>query len=85
MEIQQVQHIYIIDMKYIIADIELLKQVSEIDLRARRKSKDGRVMLNEKDIATVFGESLEDKLLIISGIEKTESEALIELNKEVWK
>lgn len=72
-------------MKYIIADIELMRQVSEMDLRARRKSKDGKVMLNEKDISTVFGESLEEKLLIISGVELTESEALIELNKEVWK
>lgn len=72
-------------MKYIIADIDLVKQVTEMDLRARRKSKDGFVMLNEKDLSAVFGDSFEDKLLIVAGVELTESEALIELNKENWK
>lgn len=72
-------------MRYIIADIDLVKQVTEMDLRARRKSKDGKVMLNEKDLSAVFGDSFEDKLLIVAGIELTESEALIELNKENWK
>lgn len=72
-------------MIYIIANTELTRQHSRIDLRGRRQSADGRVMLNEKDLASVMAETYEDKLTLISGEEITESDAIIELNKEVWK
>lgn len=72
-------------MIYIIANTELTRQHSRIDLRGRRQSADGRVMLNEKDLASVMAEAYEDKLTLISGEEITESDAIIELNKEVWK
>jgi hypothetical protein len=72
-------------MIYIIANTELTRQRSRIDLRGRRQSADGRVMLNEKDLASVMAETYEEKLTLISGEEITESDAIIELNKEVWK
>ena len=72
-------------MLYIIANTELTRQRSRIDLRGRRQSADGRVMLNEKDLASVMAETYEEKLTLISGEEITESDAIIELNKEVWK
>ena len=72
-------------MKYIIANTELTRQHSRIDLRGRRQSTDGRVMLNEKDLASVMAETYEEKLNLISGEEITESDAITELNKEVWK
>lgn len=72
-------------MIYIIANTELTRQRSRIDLRGRRQSADGRVMLNEKDLASVMAETYEEKLTLISGEEIIESDAIIELNKEVWK
>lgn len=72
-------------MIYIIANTELTRQHSRIDLRGRRQSADGRVMLNEKDLASVMAETYEDKLALLSGEEITESDAITELNKEVWK
>lgn len=72
-------------MIYIIANTELTRQHSRIDLRGRRQSADGRVILNEKDLASVMAETYEDKLTLISGEEITESDAITELNKEVWK
>ena len=69
-------------MKYIVANKELARISLRIDLRARRQSTDGRVMLNEKDLASVMAETYEDKLTLISGEEITESDAIIELNKE---
>ena len=72
-------------MKYIIANTELTRRHSRIDLRGRRQSADGRVMLNEKDLASVMAETYEEKLAFISGSEISESDAIVELNKEVWK
>ena len=72
-------------MIYIIANTELTRQHSRIDLRGRRQSADGRVMLNEKDLASVMAETYEDKLALLSGEEITESDAITELKKEVWK
>ena len=72
-------------MRYIIANTELVRQVSGIDLPARKQSKNGMVMLNEKDLSSIFGESFEDKLLIISGTAVNENEAVMELSKEEWK
>lgn len=54
-------------------------------MRGRKQSTDGRVMLNEKDLASVMAETYEEKLNLISGEEITESDAITELNKEVWK
>lgn len=72
-------------MIYIIANTELTRQHSRIDLRGRRQSTDGRVMLNEKDLASVMAETYEEKLTLISGEEIIESDAITELKKEVWK
>lgn len=72
-------------MIYIIANTELTRQHSRIDMRGRKQSTDGRVMLNEKDLASVMAETYEEKLTLISGEEITESDAITELNKEVWK
>ena len=72
-------------MIYIIANTELTRQHSRIDLRGRRQSTDGRVMLNEKDLASVIADTFEDKLALLSGEEIIESDANTELNKEVWK
>lgn len=72
-------------MIYIIANTELTRQHSRIDMRGRKQSTDGRVMLNEKDLASVMAETYEEKLNLISGEEITESDAITELNKEVWK
>lgn len=72
-------------MKYIVANTELTRQHSRIDMRGRKQSTDGRVMLNEKDLASVMAETYEEKLNLISGEEITESDAITELNKEVWK
>ena len=68
-------------MIYIIANLELTRQHSRIDLRARRKSKDGRVMLNAKDLDSISG-TYEDKLILISAEEISESEAISELDKK---
>ena len=72
-------------MKYIIANTELTRQHSSIDFRGRHRSDDGRVMLNEKDLASVKAETYEEKLALISAEEIGEDEAINELNKEVWK
>lgn len=72
-------------MIYIIANTELTRQHSRVDMRGRKQSTDGRVMLNEKDLASVMAETYEEKLNLISGEEITESDAITELNKEVWK
>lgn len=74
-----------IDMKYIIANIELVKQYSNIDTRARRKSSLGKIIINDKDLTSVMADTFEDKLAMISGVAITEFEAINELNKEVWK
>jgi hypothetical protein len=72
-------------MKYIIANIELVKQYSNIDTRARRKSSLGKIIINDKDLTSVMADTFEDKLAMISGVAITEFEAINELNKEVWK
>lgn len=71
-------------MIYIIANLELTRQHSRIDLRARRKSKDGRIMLNAKDLDSISGD-YEDKLTLISAEEISESDAILELDKKNWK
>jgi hypothetical protein len=72
-------------MKYIIANTELVKQYSNIDTRARRKSSLGKIIINDKDLTSVMADTFEDKLAMISGVAITEFEAINELNKEVWK
>lgn len=72
-------------MKYIIANTELVKQYSNIDTRARRKSSLGKIIINDKDLTSVMADTFEDKLSLISGVAITEFEAINELNKEVWK
>lgn len=48
-----------------------------IDISARRKSNDGYVMLNDKDIST-------DDIVKIDGIVMNEQEALNEINNQNW-
>lgn len=48
-----------------------------IDISARRKSNDGYVMLNEKDIST-------NDIVKIDGIVMNEQEALNEINNQNW-
>jgi glutamine phosphoribosylpyrophosphate amidotransferase len=79
-----VNNIFLIDMNYIIANKELVAENSTIDLRSRRVSSDGLIMLNEKDLASVSGHE-EFKLELISGLLYTENEALNELTKTNWQ
>jgi hypothetical protein len=72
-------------MKYIIADTELVKENSNIDVRGRRRSSQGKVMLNDKDVSSVMADTYEHKLALIEGEEISEFDAINELNKEVWK
>lgn len=72
-------------MRYVIANTQLAQQVIPVDTRARRQSPDGRIMLNEKDIAGIPGETFEEKLTVIAGVEITEIQAIDKINKEVWK
>lgn len=72
-------------MKYIIANTELTRRHSNINLSARKKSKDGRIMLNEKDLASVRANTYEEKLSLISAEEMSEGDAIDELNKSTWK
>lgn len=69
-------------MEYIIADKNKVVENSNIDIRSRRVSQDGLIILNEKDLISVRGE---DKLSLISGLVYTEQEALNELTKENWQ
>jgi len=71
-------------MEYIIANTEKVKAYSEISVYSRRCSKDGRIMLNEKDLASVQGETRENKIQIISGTVVNEKQALDELYKTEW-
>ena len=71
-------------MKYIVANKELARISLRIDLRARRQSTDGRVMLNAKDLDSMEGEYA-DKLAALSAEELTQQEAINELNNEVWR
>lgn len=48
-----------------------------IDISARRKSNDGYVMLNDKDIST-------NDIVKIDGIVMNEQEALNEINNQNW-
>ena len=72
-------------MIYIIADTELVKQNSGIDIRGRRRSSTGKVMINDKDLSSVMADTYEHKLSLIEGVEISEFDAINELNKEVWK
>ena len=54
-----------------------------VDLYARQKC-GARVMLNEKDLSSVPGEKIEEKVININGILLTENEAMAELNKGIW-
>lgn len=72
-------------MEYIIANTEKVKAYSEVNVYSRRCSKDGRIMLNEKDLASVQGETKQDKILTISGTVINEKQALDELYKEEWQ
>jgi len=73
------------DMKYIIANTALTRRYSKINPLGRRQSGDGRIMLNEKDLASVSAETYEEKLALISAEEINEEAAINELSKEVWK
>lgn len=70
-------------MKYVIAHIERAMSLCGVDLYARQKC-GARVMLNEKDLSSVPGETIEEKVININGILLTENEAMAELNKGIW-
>lgn len=70
-------------MKYVIADIERAMSLCGVDLYTRQKC-GARVMLNEKDLSSVPGETIEEKVININGILLTENEAMAELNKGIW-
>lgn len=70
-------------MKYVIADIERAMSLCGVDLYARQKC-GARVMLNEKDLSSIRGETIEEKVININGILLTENEAMAELNKGIW-
>ena len=70
-------------MKYVIADIERAMSLCGVALYARQKC-GARVMLNEKDLSSVPGETIEEKVININGILLTENEAMAELNKGIW-
>lgn len=70
-------------MKYVIADIERAMSLCGVDLYARQKC-GARVMLNEKDLSSVPGETIEEKVININGLLLTENEAVAELNKKSW-
>ena len=70
-------------MKYVIADIERVMSLCGVDLYARHKC-GAKVMLNEKDLSSVPGETIEEKVININGLLLTENEAVAELNKKSW-
>lgn len=70
-------------MKYIIADIERVNSLCGVDLYARHKF-GSKVMLNEKDLSSVPGDTIEEKVININGMLLTENEAVAELNKRSW-
>lgn len=70
-------------MKYIKAKASLVRDNSSIDLNARRTC-DGYVMLNDKDLAGVNAETDADKLELIEGVVLSEEDALYELSKNEW-
>ena len=72
-------------MRYIIATTYKVQLISTIDTHARRQSPDGRIMLNEKDLAGMPGETFEEKLTTIDGVEITEDQAIDKIHKEIWK
>jgi len=77
--------IFLIDMKYVIANTQLVQKIIPVATMARRQSPDGKIMLNEKDITGIPGETFIEKLTTIDGIEITESQAIEKINKEIWK
>lgn len=70
-------------MKYVIADIERVMSLCGVDLYARNKC-GTKVMLNEKDLSSVPGETIEEKVINIDGLLLTETEADAELYKGSW-
>ena len=68
-------------MKYIIAPIDKAEGI--INTSARRKSNDGRILLNENDLKKMPG-TLEENTASIEGVIMNETEAIAETNKTEW-
>ena len=68
-------------MKYIIAPIS--KTERYVNTSARRKSNDGRILLNENDLKKIPG-TLEENAASIEGVIINETEAIAETNKSEW-
>ena len=68
-------------MKYIIAPINMAEDI--INTSCRRKSNDGRILLNENDLKKMPG-TLEENTASIEGVIMNETEAIAETNKTEW-
>ena len=68
-------------MKYIIAPINKAEGI--INTSCRRKSNDGRILLNENDLKKMSG-TLEENTASIEGVIMNETEAIAETNKIEW-
>ena len=84
-QIVKMNHIYSIDMRYIIANTNKVRENSTIDIRSRNTSTDGFILLNDKDLCSVKGDTEEEKLLIISGMIITHTQAIYKLSKKNFK